>query len=53
VRFALELTAQAIVLERGRVVYSGASADLAGDQASLDRLIGMKRLRARATEGDA
>jgi branched-chain amino acid transport system ATP-binding protein len=51
VRFALELTERVIVLERGRVVHSGASGDLAGDQASLDRLIGMKRLRARAAKG--
>jgi branched-chain amino acid transport system ATP-binding protein len=50
VRFALELTERAIVLERGRIVYSGSSADLAVDQATLDRLIGMKRLRERAAE---
>ena len=49
VRFALELTEHAIVLERGRVVYQGSSAELAADQATLDRLIGMKRLRARAS----
>ncbi len=49
VRFALELTEHAIVLERGRVVYHGLSAELAADQATLDRLIGMKRLRARAS----
>jgi branched-chain amino acid transport system ATP-binding protein len=46
VRFALELTQRAIVLERGRVVHSSTSSDLAADQATLDRLIGMKRLRA-------
>ena len=49
VRFALELTEHAIVLERGRIVYQGPSAELAADQATLDRLIGMKRLRARAS----
>jgi len=47
VRFALELTEHAVVLERGRIVYSGSSAGLAADPATLDRLIGMKRLRAR------
>jgi branched-chain amino acid transport system ATP-binding protein len=45
VRFALDLTERAIVLERGRVVHQGKSADLAADQPTLDRLIGMKRLR--------
>ncbi len=50
VRFALELTQIAIVLERGRIVYSGLSADLASNQGILDRLIGMKRLRARPGE---
>jgi branched-chain amino acid transport system ATP-binding protein len=49
VRFALDLTEHAIVLERGRIVYQGPSAELAADQATLDRLIGMKRLRARAS----
>ena len=45
VRFALELTQHAIVLERGRVVHSSTSSHLAADQATLDKLIGMKRLR--------
>jgi branched-chain amino acid transport system ATP-binding protein len=49
VRFALELTEHAIVLERGEIVYQGTSAGLAADQATLDRLIGMKRLRAHAS----
>ena len=43
-RFALENTQQAIVLERGRVVHRAPSADLAADEALLDRLIGMRRL---------
>jgi branched-chain amino acid transport system ATP-binding protein len=39
---ALALTENAIVIERGRVVYSGASADLLADHAALDRLIGLR-----------
>jgi branched-chain amino acid transport system ATP-binding protein len=39
---ALALTQNAMVLERGRVVYSGASADLLADHAALDRLIGLR-----------
>ncbi|MBB3181275.1 ABC transporter ATP-binding protein [Variovorax sp. Sphag1AA] len=38
---ALEMTHQAIVLERGTVVHSGPSADLAADVALLDRLLGV------------
>jgi branched-chain amino acid transport system ATP-binding protein len=47
VHFALDLTERAIVLERGRIVHSGRSAELTADPNSLDRLIGMKRLRTR------
>jgi branched-chain amino acid transport system ATP-binding protein len=39
---ALALTQNALVLERGRVVYNGASADLLADHAALDRLIGLR-----------
>jgi branched-chain amino acid transport system ATP-binding protein len=39
---ALALTQNAVVLERGRVVYSGGSADLLADHAALDRLIGLR-----------
>jgi branched-chain amino acid transport system ATP-binding protein len=39
---ALALTQNALVLERGRVVYSGGSADLLADHAALDRLIGLR-----------
>ena len=42
VEIALPLTQQALVLERGRVAYSGSSADLLADHAALDRLIGLK-----------
>jgi len=38
---ALEMTHQAIVLERGAVVHAGASADLARDRALLDGLLGV------------
>jgi branched-chain amino acid transport system ATP-binding protein len=38
---ALDMTHQAIVLERGTVVYRGASADLAADPARIDRLLGV------------
>ncbi len=39
---ALALTQNAIVIERGRVAYSGASAALLADHAALDRLIGLR-----------
>jgi branched-chain amino acid transport system ATP-binding protein len=39
---ALALTQNALVLERGRVGYSGGSADLLADHAALDRLIGLR-----------
>jgi branched-chain amino acid transport system ATP-binding protein len=42
VEIALPLTRQALVLERGRIAYNGASAELLADHAALDRLIGLK-----------
>ena len=39
---ALSLTQSALVLERGRIVHAGASADLLADNAALDRLIGLR-----------
>ena len=42
VEIALPLTQTAIVLERGRVVHNGPSAQLLADHATLDRLIGLK-----------
>jgi len=39
---ALSLTQTALVLERGRVVHSGASAALLADHAALDRLVGLR-----------
>jgi len=39
---ALALTQNALMLERGRVVHSGSSADLLADHAALDRLIGLR-----------
>src|SRR5499427_6873265 len=39
---ALELTAEAIVLERGAVVHRGLSAELLADHATLERLIGLR-----------
>ena len=47
-RFALRLTEQVMVLERGRTAHAGTSAALLDDVASLDRLVGMRRLRDRA-----
>ena len=39
---ALELTQDAIVLERGAVAYRGRSADLRNDHATLERLVGLR-----------
>jgi branched-chain amino acid transport system ATP-binding protein len=39
---ALSLTQNALVLERGRVVHAGPSADLLADHAALDRLVGLR-----------
>jgi branched-chain amino acid transport system ATP-binding protein len=39
---ALSLTESVLVLERGRIVHSGASADLLTDHAALDRLVGLR-----------
>jgi branched-chain amino acid transport system ATP-binding protein len=39
---ALSLTADAIVLERGNIVHGARSQDLLADQATLDRLIGLR-----------
>jgi branched-chain amino acid transport system ATP-binding protein len=39
---ALSLTQSALVLERGRIVHYGPSANLLADQAALDRLIGLR-----------
>jgi branched-chain amino acid transport system ATP-binding protein len=39
---ALSLTQAAIVIERGRVIHSGPSAQLLADHAALDRLIGLR-----------
>ncbi len=44
--FALGLTKEAIVLERGRVSHAGSSAALTADPALIERLIGMRRLTA-------
>jgi branched-chain amino acid transport system ATP-binding protein len=41
--FALELTQEAIVIERGRIVHSGSSAELAADEELLDKTIGMRK----------
>jgi branched-chain amino acid transport system ATP-binding protein len=49
-RFALSLTEQVMVLERGRTVHTGASAALLNDVPALDRLVGMRSLRDRAAE---
>ena len=39
---ALELTADAIVLERGAVAHRAASRNLVHDQATLERLVGLR-----------
>src|SRR5271154_5441535 len=42
VEIALPLTQTALVLERGRIVHSGPSAELLADHATLDRFIGLR-----------
>jgi hypothetical protein len=42
VKFALRLTEAALVLDRGRVAYSGSSNDLFNDVQLLDDLIGLR-----------
>ena len=39
---ALSLTQSALVIERGRIVHSGGSAQLLSDHGALDRLIGLR-----------
>ncbi len=48
--FALELTTNAVVLERGRISHASSSASLAADEAILDRTIGMRKLHETASE---
>jgi branched-chain amino acid transport system ATP-binding protein len=48
--FALQMTAEAIVLERGRIVHAGPSVTLAADEALLDRVIGMRKLHETVKE---
>jgi branched-chain amino acid transport system ATP-binding protein len=42
-RLALELSARVVVMDRGRIVYDGASETLRNDTAKLDALIGVAR----------
>jgi branched-chain amino acid transport system ATP-binding protein len=42
VEVALPLTEQVIVLERGRIVHRGPSAELLSDHAALERLVGLR-----------
>jgi branched-chain amino acid transport system ATP-binding protein len=49
-RFALSLTEQVMVLDRGRMVHFGPSDALLNDVSALDRLVGMRSLRDRAVE---
>jgi branched-chain amino acid transport system ATP-binding protein len=42
VEFALPLTQNAIVIERGRIVHSAPSAQLLADHTTLDRLVGLR-----------
>jgi len=48
--FALELTTNAIVLERGRISHAGPSAALAANEELLDRTIGMRKLHESAKQ---
>jgi branched-chain amino acid transport system ATP-binding protein len=42
-RLALDISARAVVMDRGRIVYDGASETLRNDSAKLDALIGVAR----------
>jgi branched-chain amino acid transport system ATP-binding protein len=42
IEFALPLTQNAIVIERGRIVHSAPAAQLLADHATLDRLVGLR-----------
>jgi branched-chain amino acid transport system ATP-binding protein len=46
-QIALTLTEQALVVERGRVAHAGASAELAANQALLERYVGVTDEAAR------
>jgi len=39
---ALSLSAQALVIERGRIAHAGASAELLANQALLERYVGVQ-----------
>jgi branched-chain amino acid transport system ATP-binding protein len=47
---ALSLAEAALVLERGRIIYSGPSADLIADQTTLDRLVGLRLVEGRSPD---
>lgn len=49
-RKILPLTDDAIILERGRIAYSGTSVDLAGDASTLARLLGVAEREQNQTE---
>lgn len=44
---ALDLTSEAIVIERGQITYQGSSAELLRDTELLDRCIGLKLIEAQ------
>ena len=50
--FALGITRQAMILERGRVVYSGTSAALLADGATIDRYVGVRVIDLAAGTGE-
>jgi branched-chain amino acid transport system ATP-binding protein len=45
--FALEITRNALLLERGRLVFEGASSALASDSEKLERYVGLRRTSVR------
>lgn len=49
----LPITQQAIILERGRIVYQGPSAELARDQQTMDRWLGVVSAQPEADVGSA
>jgi hypothetical protein len=49
----LEITRNALLLERGRLVFEGASSALTSDSEKLERYVGLRRTSARTPATDS